>query len=712
MAADFPVVHLAGPGSSLLVGLPERGMPPILGWSRRAHRAPAGLQAAAVLAARGGRPNSVDGPAPPAAVLLPTGALGNPSWPAIQGHRDGRDWTLEFRDWTAEERPGAAVLRATDPVARVALAVELAMSAGDVLTMRVCLTNGGETPYQLDRCMAGTMLVDAAAGDVLSFEGAWCREFHQRRDRLGAAVWLQENRRGRTSHDRSPTLVLAAAEEPGLAYGLHLGWSGNHVLAIDRLDDGRRLVHAGEWFEPGEMRLAPGEAYESPTVHMLARPDGVEGIARGLAAHVRADVLTWPGGAMTPRPVILNTWEGTYFSQEVETLKAQASAAAALGVERFVVDDGWFGRRDDDGSSLGDWTVDRRKYPDGLKPLVDHVTGLGMAFGLWLEPEMVSPESDLHRAHPDWALQVQGRPLLTARRQLVLDLTRADVFDHVFGCVDALLSELAIVHIKWDMNRDLAAAGDRAGRPAAARRTRAAYALIDKVRAAHPRVEIENCSGGGGRIDYGILARTHRSWLSDCTDPVERLEIQAGAALFLPPEVMGCDISPSPNHLTGRAHDLAFRALVAMEGHLGIELDPLKLAEGERAELAGWIALYKRLRPVLHGAGTRFRQPVRDGRHVYGVVDNAAGRILVFVAEARLMLREAPPPVRIAGADPARAWRVAGVHPAAELGRFSAAQKPVFTGERAVGGDDLAIIGLPVPMLGPEAAVLIELEAE
>ena len=274
----------------------------------------------------------------------------------------------------------------------------------------------------LDRCMAASMPIPEGEATLTSLSGMWGREFHIGTQELGRGTWLQESRRGRTSHDRSPGLFVTAGDT---TYGIHLGWSGNHCLAIDTLDDGRRLVHAGELFEPGEMRLAPGETYESPLAYLTAAHGGVAETSARLRDFVSRTLLPWPSGGqrrMRPRPVTLNTWEGNYFDHRTDLLMAQADAAAAIGIERFVLDDGWFGARDDDTTSLGDWTVDRRKYPDGLTPLIDHVRGLGMEFGLWVEPEMVNPDSDLFRAHPDWALQVAGRPLLTSRNQLVLDL--------------------------------------------------------------------------------------------------------------------------------------------------------------------------------------------------------------------------------------------------------------------------------------------------
>jgi alpha-galactosidase len=281
-----------------------------------------------------------------------------------------------------------------------------------------------------------------------------------------------------------------------------------------------------------------------------------------------------------------------------------AGAAAEVGIERFVLDDGWFHRRDHDRAGLGDWWVDARKYPQGLLPLARHVVALGMEFGLWFEPEMVNPDSELHRAHPDWALQLDGRPMLTARNQLVLDTSRPEVQHHLFQKIDALLRTLPIRYIKWDHNRDVTAAGDAQGRAAWRAQVHAAYTLMDRVRDAHPAVEIESCSGGGGRIDFEVLRRTHRVWTSDNIDAQSRVQIQRGFLQFFPPEVMGAHIGTAPAHATGRGQPMAFRGAVALPGHLGVELDVRKLDEGTRRELAGWIALYKQWRGHIHASRT------------------------------------------------------------------------------------------------------------
>lgn len=355
---------------------------------------------------------------------------------------------------------------------------------------------------------------------------------------------------------------------------------------------------------------------------------------------------------MKPRPVHLNTWEGFYFDHDLGALKDLATAAADIGIERFVLDDGWFAGRNDETSSLGDWWVDPAKYPDGLAPLADHVTRLGMEFGLWVEPEMVNPDSDLFRAHPDWVLQIAGRPVLAARNQLVLDLTRPAVGDYLFGKIAALLRSLPISYLKWDHNRDLTHAGTT---PLYRRQVLAAYALFDRFRTEFLNVEIEACAGGGGRIDAGIAARTHRFWTSDCIDAVSRVGIQRGFLQFMPPELMGSHVGASPAHSTGRSQAMAFRAGVALPGHFGVELDLRKIGAAESDELRAAIARYKRLRALLHGARLWL------GEAPDGVVWQAHGDqdgMLLLVTRTRPTTQRHQPHLRLAMLDPARRYHI------------------------------------------------------
>ncbi|KXG87764.1 alpha-galactosidase [Agrobacterium bohemicum] len=685
-----------GKGSfTLNLRLPELGMPEILSFATAATSVDPLFDIE-----RSSRVNGMD-VAVPTSVLLPTGGMGFFGWPAISGHRQGRDFTLQFGAWKVETAGHATILRGHDDVVKIDIAITLTEHVSGLISMSTSLTNRGDTDYQLDRCMAATFASSAGETELTTFTGMWGREFQTRKEVLCNGIWSQESRRGRTSHDRFPMIFVETA---GQRFGVTLGWSGNHHVVIDRTDDGQRLIHLGELFEPGEVILPPGETYQSPVAY--AGPD-----TEAFHAFVRGELLDWPGGKMAPRPVTLNTWEGNYFDHKMDSLKAQATAAAEIGIERFVLDDGWFGKRDDDTTSLGDWDIDARKYPKGLKPLVDHVTGLGMQFGIWFEPEMINPVSELYKKHPDWALQIDGRPLLQSRTQLVLDLTRQEVSDYLFAKIDAVLANHAVSYVKWDMNRDLTHAGGRDGKAKISAQTRAVYALMDRVRAAHPTVEIESCASGGGRIDFGALARTHRVWTSDCTDALERLEIQRGASLFVPPEILGSHISASPNHQTGRRHTLAFRGLVAMAYHLGVELNPLELTNEERSELKLYIETYKRLRALLHAPGANFQAEPVDGRYVWGAA--SADKIVVIVAQGPQMVGEQPAPLKLPASVTklGGTWKITNSLPAKpEFIRISEGQTKLLSGDISFELSSVGLTGLPLPMLKPESALLLELE--
>jgi alpha-galactosidase len=700
-------------GEQLVLALPERGMPIIVSMFAYVGFIDEGIEN---LLNRSPRVNGMD-MAAPSAVYLPTGGHGFFRWPAIMGHRVGRDFTLLPTDWkivvTSDDE---LELTATDHIAKISLKLSFNSRGSE---MQTTLTNIGDTPYNLDRCMAGTILVNGSPTSYVGFHGSWGREFHESREFASKKLWLQENRRGRTSHDRFPAVMVESRMADGSheVHALHVGWSGNHVIAIDPTDDGRVLVHGGELFEPGEMILHAGESYISPKVYAEREAYGDAYDLWPLFHNtVRLSVLNWPSGKMRPRPVTLNTWEGVYFDHKIENIKAMATSAARLGIERFVLDDGWFGLRDDDTSSLGDWFVDKRKYPIGLGPLVDHVIAEGMEFGLWFEPEMVNRNSDLYRNHPEWILQLPGYPLLESRHQMVLDLTRQDVCEYLFKCMDDVLSSYKIAYVKWDMNRDLTHAGDAQGRAATSRQTRACYALMDRIRKAHPVLEIETCASGGGRADYGALQYTHRVWISDCTDALERLSIQQGARRFLPPEIMGCHIAASPNHQTMRRHTLSFRAIVAFFGHLGVELNPLELSEAESVELSAWIALHKDYRHILHNRDAMLiDRPVVDGRFVFGVKEehdeSEVEHIILAVAQATQSFQEQPKPLTLPLYWSGNNFTVKLLGPAKPpFVRPHPSQVAMLDGKTKFSGGLLSGMGLNIPQLYPESAILLEIK--
>lgn len=641
--------------------------------------------------------------------LFPTfgGAWFQPA--ALLAHRAGRQFYQAFQTADLEWlRPGrAARIVLTDTVAGIEVRLSLAIDAvSDVVTLSSEVVNTGEDILEVQWLAAGVLPLPERGMAVRSFAGRHLDEFHPVVDVLSRGGWRRENRRGLTSHGCFPGAVVTTpgtTADEGLAYGAQLAWSGNHAQQIDWLDDGRFQWQLGEWLAPGEIRLQPGEALTSPEAVAVCSDRGLNGVAQGFHAAARRR-LDWPGGEMRPRPVSLNTWEGFYFRHDLGELRRLASLGAGAGIERFVLDDGWFHGRDDDTAGLGDWRPHEGKYPTGLGPLIEHVTTLGMEFGLWIEPEMVSPDSDLLRAHPDWALELAGRPRLTARNQLVLDLSRPEVGEHLFATIDGLLKAHPIAYLKWDHNRDLATAGGADGRAAYHRHVLAAYALMARLRAAHPSVEIEACAGGGGRIDLGVLRHTHRVWTSDNIDALSRLAIQRGFLQFFPPEIMGAHVGADPAHTTGRGQSMDFRAAVAVPGHFGVELDLRGLDEEELARLADWIALHKRLRGILHG-GPVWQGEGEDGLawQAHGAPDGA--ELVVFAYRTAPSTFSHPAPLRLTMADPGALYDVTRLR----VRRDAAADAAPDRWPTPVSGARLAAVGLPVPFMKAERCLILRL---
>jgi alpha-galactosidase len=416
--------------------------------------------------------------------------------------------------------------------------------------------------------------------------------------------------------------------------------------------------------------------------------------------------------------VLLNTWEAVYFDHDLDRLRSLATAAADLGVERFVLDDGWFGARRNDRAGLGDWWVSPDVYPQGLAPLIDHVRGLGMEFGIWVEPEMVNPDSDVYRAHPDWVLATPGYEPVLGRNQLVLNLAHPEAHAHVLGQLDALLADHDIAYVKWDMNRDHVQGSGADGAAGTHAQTHAVYQLLDELRARHPGVEIESCASGGGRIDHGILQRTDRVWTSDCNDALERQVIQRGASMLVPPEMMGAHIGPSRAHTTGRVQSLSFRAATALFGHLGVEWNLLDLTDQQRRALTAAIALHRCFRPLLHGGDVVRFDPVANGADAaslaHGVYAADRREALVALAQLRTGMSLTPPMLRLPGlvADMRYRVEVLDVLDDGVQVRGAARRQPAWVAEGIeLTGRQLAVHGLQPPVLDPESAVLLHLTA-
>jgi alpha-galactosidase len=707
------IVHLRAGGVSFVLDCRGRRLPAVAHWGADLGELDQGALAAMVTSM-----------VPPIASTQPDqvmelGILAEPSrgWtgrPGLSGHADGRGWATLFATASAthtqdDDGGTGVVVEAADHDAGLELHIEIQLHRSGVLSHRASVTNAGSSIYEIGD-LALTLPVPPVATELLDLTGRHLRERQPQRQPFHLGQRVRESRHGRTGLDACLLLIAGTdgfSFEAGEVWGVHAAWSGNHHLVAERLPAGPRTLSAAELLLPGEIRLAPGENYATPWT-VAAYGAGLNAMSARLHAFQRSRT----GYPTTPRPVIINTWEAVYFNHDLDTLTALADRGAEVGAERFVLDDGWFrGRRDDD-AGLGDWFVDETIWPDGLHPLVDHVRSLGQQFGLWVEPEMVNPDSDLARAHPDWLLGVAGREPLEVRRQQVLDLSHPEASAFILERLDALVTEYRIDYLKWDHNRDLVDPGHRPGGEAVVHaQTIAVYELIDELKRLHPGLEIESCASGGGRVDLGILARTDRIWTSDCNDALERQQINRWTGLLVAPELIGAHVGANPAHTTARSADIDFRCGTAVFGHLGIEMDLNVAGDDDRARLAEWIAFYKRERGWLHSSTTVQVDHPDPAFVVTGVIDDERRRAIFRVTAIATSPVAPPDRLRLPGLVPQQAYRVGLCPPGDVVRGINLQPAPWLADGVTLTGTQLARVGIQLPDLYPEHLVLFEVRA-
>jgi alpha-galactosidase len=608
------------------------------------------------------------------------------------------------------ELPGLPSTYAEDPAEADTLEVDLRDDrTGLVATVRltmfrdhaavarsVTIRNDGDAPVLLRTVMSASLDLPDAQWERISLHGSWARERHMTRAPLTPGRYLTESLRGSSSLHSSPFLALVrprTTESQGEAIGVSLVWSGDFLADIEVDQYATARLRLGLHPDSFAWSLAPGGSFTAPEAVVVHATDGLGGMSDTFHRLYRTRLARgeWRD---RPRPVLLNNWEGTYFDFDEQRLVAIATVAAELGVELFVLDDGWFGVRDSDDRSLGDWVVDRRKLPNGLEGLVERIRGLGLRFGLWIEPEMVNADSDLFRAHPDWAIGVPGLRRTEGRQQLVLDLGRPEVLDHLTTALTDVLASAPIDYVKWDMNRTMTEtyAGDLPPERQGEMRYRyilGVYELYRRLTTRFPHILFESCSAGGGRFDAGILAFAPQAWTSDDTDAMERLAIQWGTSLVFPVSSMGAHVSAVPNHQTGRITPLDTRAAVAFFGAFGYELDATRLTPDEREQVAGQVAWFKAHRETLQlGRFVRLLSPFEGSGNDTAwmcVSDDARQAVVGWY---RSLSRPVPGPrsVPLRGLDAALRYRVS-VWP-------EASDTLVARNTLVRGGDELMTVGL------------------
>ncbi len=699
-------VHLRSGGVSVVLAPSPAGGPVLLHWGADLGELPLESLAGVLELSSPGVPHSaLDEPRFHSAV--PDGASGFTGTPAVEGHRpDGAtgSWAPRFRSWVWAVEDASVTLRSHDADAGLTLTWRLELTPEGLVRVGTEVLNSGPGRFVVG-AVRSALPVPAHASELLDLTGRWSGERVPQRHPWPQGTWSRHARHGRPGHDA--TLLLVAGTpgftfRSGQVWGVHVAWSGDSTTYAERTPEGECVLGGGELLGPGEVVLEPGESYAAP---LLVGSCSVEGLDP-LSARLHTWLRRHSPRTRSPRPVVVNTWEATYFDHDLDRLRALADAAAEVGAERFVLDDGWFLGRRHDRAGLGDWIVDPEVWPEGLHPLVDHVRSRGLEFGLWVEPEMVNEDSALAREHPEWLLRGRGALPDTWRHQQVLDLQHPEAYAALRSALLALLDEYDIAFLKWDHNRDLIDVAHE-GRPAVHGQTLAFYRLLDELREAHPSLEIESCASGGARVDLGVLTRTDRIWASDTLDPLLRSRIQRWTTLLVPPEIMGAHVGGPVAHTTGRTARLGLRAAVALLGHFGIEWDLLALDETERAALSGWVALHKEIRHLVV-EGTLVRPDHPDPAvHVTGAVAADRSEAVYVVAVLDATTTQHPAPVRLSGLDPSRSYLVRVVDPSPDRHPMDLGTSWV-TGEGVVTtGAMLTQVGVRLPVTAPESAYVL-----
>ncbi|GMK39171.1 alpha-galactosidase [Paenibacillus sp. CCS19] len=560
----------------------------------------------------------------------------------------------------------------------------------NVIVRSVRMINGGQKQLRLRRALSASVdFAEQREMEITYLAGAWAREGNITRRPLLQGETRIDSKRGMSSHQFNPFAALVASgttENYGEAYGFSLVYSGSFEATAEVDSFGSTRFSMGVNAFDFAWQLEQGESFQTPEVVMVYSGQGLGEMSRTYHRLYRTRLCRGQYRD-AERPILVNNWEATYFNFNADKLVSIAEEGAKLGIELFVLDDGWFGKRDADNSSLGDWYEDRRKLPGGLADVAERINKLGLRFGLWFEPEMISPDSELYRKHPDWCLHVPGRRRTEARWQLVLDYSRKEVRDYIYDSLSAVFVNVPVSYVKWDMNRALTEIGSAALPPerqaeTAHRYVLGLYELLERITTAFPHILFESCSSGGGRFDPGMLYYMPQTWTSDNTDAVERLKIQYGTSLVYPVSAIGAHVSAVPNHQVGRMTPLDFRGNVAMSGNFGYELDLTKFTDEEKALVQDQVAAYKQIRGLVQqGDLYRLKSPFEGNESAWMFVSQDKEEALVYYFQVMAIPHA-----------PRRSLRLAGLDPELEYEVRSSDSEMAST----FGGDRLMQLGLPL----------------
>lgn len=537
----------------------------------------------------------------------------------------------------------------------------------DAITRGVLVRNSGAEPVMLTKVLSSCVTLDGADHDTIVLHGSWARERTIDREHLGYGRHYVSSDRGSSSHQEHPFIAVldrTATEDSGDVYGFNFVYSGNFIAQaeLSQFDSVRVMVGINpvdfSW------KLGPGEVFTAPEAVCVYSPEGIGGMTRTFHDLYRRHLIRSPYRDKK-RPILINNWEATYFDFDSDKLLSIARQAKSLGIEMLVMDDGWFGHRDDDNSSLGDWYVNENKLRGGLKKLVDEVNSIGLKFGIWFEPENISPDSDLFRAHPDWAIQIPGHKGSLSRNEYVLDLSRQEVVDNVYDQVSRILKSANIEYVKWDMNRQLTDLGSFSLDPdcrgeLSHRFVLGVYSLQERLVKEFPYLLIENCSGGGARFDPGMLYYSPQIWTSDDTDAIERLRIQQGTAMIYPLSTMGAHVSDCPNHIVGRVTPFETRGIVALAGTFGYELDVTRIPGEDRDKIPGQVAMYHKYNDLVRQGDYYRIASFNENKEwdCWEIVAKDKSEALVTVVEALHRPNFKSRRLKLKGLDPERIYTI------------------------------------------------------
>lgn len=573
------------------------------------------------------------------------------------------------------------------------------LEEADIITRSVILENRGNKGVTVEKAASACLDFVTGSFDMLSFYGRHTMERNLQREALRHGTYAIGSRRGTSSHQYNPAVILAdrsATEDAGNCYGMLFVYSGNFLCEAERDQYDQTRLLMGLQSDVFHYTLEQGEKLTVPETILCYSDRGLGLLSARFHACI-GEHLCRGKFRDAPRPVLLNSWEAAYFTFDGQTILKLAKSTAALGIDMIVMDDGWFGKREDDNSGLGDWQVNEKKLGCTLRELIDKVNSEGVKFGIWIEPEMVSEDSELYRKHPDWALRIPGREPVRGRNQLVLDFTRKDVRDYIFEQICGILDQGKIEYVKWDMNRSIVDvfSGETAQGKVTYQYVLGVYEFLERLLQRYPDILLEGCSGGGGRFDAGMLYYTPQIWCSDNTDALDRLRIQYGTSFFYPASTVCSHVSAVPNHQTGRSVSLHTRGVVAMAGAFGYELDPEKLTEEEKASVREQIRKYKGWEALIRrGSYYRLSDPFAAAYTAWMFVSKDRSRALLSVVMLEMHGNMTVSYVKLKGLDDTSVYR------------------DTESGRRYYGAD-LMKAGLPMPVEQKEyPAYQIELVRE